>query len=96
MVASAVGRQEIAVRVVLRHLFGDRDGLDDVGGAQLFQEIFRGRAERRTELDEAIDARDEIPGHRGAILHFLDVERAGRIDEERRAAADVIAQERYA
>ena len=84
------------MRIVVRHLLGDGNGFDDVGGAKFFQEIFGGRAERLAKFDEAVEARDEISRHGRAIFHFVHVEGAGRIDEEGGAAADVLAQQRDA
>src|SRR5271170_7127757 len=53
VIAGAIGCEEIAVRIVMRHLLGDGNGFDDIGGAKLFEEILRRRTKRLAEFDEA-------------------------------------------
>ena len=96
VVAGTVRRQEIAVRIVVGHLLGDGDGFNNVGGAKFLQKIFGGGTERLAEFDEAVEARDEIAGHGRAIFHFVHVESASRIHEERRASTYFFAQQRDA
>ena len=53
VIAGAIGRQEITVRIVAGHLLGDGRRFDEIGGAKLLEEIFRRRPERLAEFDEA-------------------------------------------
>lgn len=93
VVARAVRHEEITVGIVVRHALGDRGSFDDVGGAQLFQEILRARTQRVAEFNEPVQPRNKISRHRSAALDPVLVERWGGIHEEGRAPSHFLAQQ---
>ena len=95
MVAGALGRQKITVRIFVGHLLGDRGRFDDVGGAQLGKEVLGGGTQRIAEIDQAIQAAQHSGGDGKGTLGFRrrEIQLVQRIDKESSAAAHIVAQQ---
>src|SRR5271156_2574149 len=96
VIASSFRSQKITVRVVVRHLLGQRRALHHVSRAQLRQKIFRRRPQRLPEFPQTGQPPHHPPRHGQGSVRFRrsQIQFVQRVHEERRASAHLIAQQR--
>ena len=95
VIASAIRRQKIAVRIFVRHCLGAAPRFHQVCRTKSRQKMLCRRAERVAEIHQPVQPRDHARSHRQGSVHFgcLNVQLAQRIHEKCSAPAHLVAQQ---